>query len=102
MDLIAVGGALVLAGLGSGGAEWLRLRRGWMPRIPSAYGWALAVSSAVVLANALLVAPGSAVGDAAPTTGLLLVVGVLIYGVVWLLLLQGWDAVWRGWHDAAP
>lgn len=90
--------AIILAACSSSGAELLRCRVGWMPDVSRQLRWAFGMSTTIVLLNGLVAAPGQPGLPSTRAGWLLLVVGVLAYGVLWLSLLQIWRQ-FRWLHD---
>jgi hypothetical protein len=99
MTLVVIIVACVLAAAGAALAEWLRVRRGWLPAIAPSYGTAGMVAGAIVLAqagvNALTDGGSGHTSTWSPVQELIIVVviGPALHGVTWLLILQAWQAL---------
>lgn len=99
MDALPIVAACLLASSGACAAEWFRLWRGWNPRVGRHYGTASSIAVLIVLsqfaANALV--PdllGTLVSWSLFESAVVaFVVGPLLHGLTWLLIVTAWDAL---------
>lgn len=90
MSTIAIMGAMGLACIGSGTAEYIRLRCRLIPDIRRSYGWSATTSVLVVMSN-VMTFPSCHLGSHRGSGDVvLLVAGTVAYGVLWLLILMAW------------
>jgi len=107
MSALVILMAFLLAAAGAMAAEWIRLRRSLHAGIAPSYGTAATIAVTIVLGqviwNSLGVGdPGvNPAGSLAYDILIVVVIGPVLHGVTWLLILLGWESVRAALAEAA-